>query len=35
MGASERFNPRNVEQYVEEFGIKENDLVSWLMHAHG
>jgi SWI/SNF-related matrix-associated actin-dependent regulator of chromatin subfamily A3 len=28
MGASERFNPRNAEQYVEEFGIQEKDLVS-------
>lgn len=28
IGNSERFNPRNVEQMVEEFGIKEDDLVS-------
>ncbi|KAJ4301139.1 hypothetical protein N0V90_003229 [Kalmusia sp. IMI 367209] len=26
IGGSERFNPRNVEQFVEEFGIKEKDL---------
>jgi SWI/SNF-related matrix-associated actin-dependent regulator of chromatin subfamily A3 len=28
-GASERFNPRIAEQYVEEFGVKEKDLVSF------
>jgi SWI/SNF-related matrix-associated actin-dependent regulator of chromatin subfamily A3 len=28
IGGSERFNPRNVEQMVEEFGVKEADLVS-------
>jgi SWI/SNF-related matrix-associated actin-dependent regulator of chromatin subfamily A3 len=28
IGGSERFNPRNVEQIVEEYGIKESDLVS-------
>jgi len=28
IGGSERFNPRNAEQFVEEFGIKESDLVS-------
>jgi SWI/SNF-related matrix-associated actin-dependent regulator of chromatin subfamily A3 len=33
MSASERFNPRNAEQYVEEFGSKENDLVSWSTYA--
>lgn len=27
IGGSERFNPRNVEQFVEEFGIKDSDLV--------
>ncbi|KAF2645809.1 hypothetical protein P280DRAFT_417930 [Massarina eburnea CBS 473.64] len=26
IGSSERFNPRNIEQFVEEFGIKETDL---------
>lgn len=31
IGSSERFNPRNAEQFIEEFGIKEQDLVS-LMH---
>ena len=30
IGGSERFNPRNVEEMVEEFGIKEEDLVSVL-----
>ncbi|KAF2876283.1 SNF2 family N-terminal domain-containing protein [Massariosphaeria phaeospora] len=28
MGASERFNPRNVDQVVEQFGIKEDDLAA-------
>lgn len=28
IGGSERFNPRNAEQLVEEFGVKESDLVS-------
>lgn len=28
IGGSERFNPRNAEQFIEEFGIKESDLVS-------
>jgi SWI/SNF-related matrix-associated actin-dependent regulator of chromatin subfamily A3 len=28
VGSSERYNPRNVEQVVEEFGVKEQDLVS-------
>lgn len=28
VGGSERYNPRNVEQVVEEFGVKEEDLVS-------
>ncbi|CAO2649002.1 Nn.00g099510.m01.CDS01 [Neocucurbitaria sp. VM-36] len=28
IGGSERFNPRNVEQMVEEFGIKEDDLAA-------
>ena len=32
VGASERFNPRNAEQYVEEFGIQEKDLVSFIPH---
>ncbi|KAF9730692.1 hypothetical protein PMIN04_001697 [Paraphaeosphaeria minitans] len=27
IGGSERFNPRNVDQFVEEFGTKESDLV--------
>lgn len=27
IGGSERFNPRNVDQVVEEFGVKESDLV--------
>ena len=27
IGGSERFNPRNVEQMAEKFGIKEEDLV--------
>jgi SWI/SNF-related matrix-associated actin-dependent regulator of chromatin subfamily A3 len=27
VGGSERYNPRNVEQVVEEFGVKEQDLV--------
>lgn len=27
IGSSERFNPRNVDQVVEEFGVKESDLV--------
>jgi SWI/SNF-related matrix-associated actin-dependent regulator of chromatin subfamily A3 len=30
IGGSERFNPRNAEQFVEDFGIKESDLVSLL-----
>lgn len=29
IGNSERFNPRNFEQVLEEFGVKEQDLVSW------
>lgn len=28
VGGSERYNPRNVDQVVEEFGVKEQDLVS-------
>jgi SWI/SNF-related matrix-associated actin-dependent regulator of chromatin subfamily A3 len=28
VGGSERYNPRNVEQVVEDFGVKEQDLVS-------
>jgi SWI/SNF-related matrix-associated actin-dependent regulator of chromatin subfamily A3 len=28
VGGSERYNPRNLEQVVEEFGVKEQDLVS-------
>ncbi|KAH7402017.1 SNF2 family N-terminal domain-containing protein [Phaeosphaeria sp. MPI-PUGE-AT-0046c] len=28
VGGSERYNPRNVEQVVEEFGVKEQDLAS-------
>ncbi|KAJ4344512.1 uncharacterized protein N0V89_012255 [Didymosphaeria variabile] len=28
IGGSERFNPRNAEQFVEEFGIKESDLAA-------
>ncbi|KAF1845826.1 uncharacterized protein K460DRAFT_286410 [Cucurbitaria berberidis CBS 394.84] len=28
IGSSERFNPRNVEQMVEEFGVKEKDLAA-------
>jgi SWI/SNF-related matrix-associated actin-dependent regulator of chromatin subfamily A3 len=31
VGGSERYNPRNVEQIVEEFGVKEQDLVSTLL----
>ena len=30
IGGSERFNPRNVEQMAEKFGIKEEDLVRLL-----
>jgi SWI/SNF-related matrix-associated actin-dependent regulator of chromatin subfamily A3 len=28
IGGSERFNPRNVEQVVEDFGVKESDLAA-------
>ncbi|RAR06000.1 meiotically up-regulated 71 protein [Stemphylium lycopersici] len=31
IGGSERFNPRNIEKMVEEFGIKEEDLASAAM----
>ena len=27
IGGSERFNPRNIEQMAEKFGVKEEDLV--------
>jgi len=30
IGVSERFNPRNADQFIEEFGTKEEDLVSLL-----
>jgi SWI/SNF-related matrix-associated actin-dependent regulator of chromatin subfamily A3 len=30
VGGSERYNPRNVEQVVEEFGVKEKDLAAML-----
>jgi SWI/SNF-related matrix-associated actin-dependent regulator of chromatin subfamily A3 len=29
VGGSERYNPRNIEQVVEEFGVKEKDLVGF------
>jgi SWI/SNF-related matrix-associated actin-dependent regulator of chromatin subfamily A3 len=34
VGGSERYNPRNIERVVEEFGVKEQDLVGYNSLTH-